>query len=82
MSLLEGLRAEARRQPECADSYYRCVQYAYAYLFAPEICEPINPLDGRDFPDHPLYNCDPSWFLPAVGAWYRTRDWIDRRLAG
>ena len=21
------------------------------------------------------------WFLPMIGAWYRTRDWIDRRLA-
>ena len=36
----------------------------------------------REFPEHPLYNGDPSWFLPAIGAWYRTRDWIDRRLAG
>jgi glycine/D-amino acid oxidase-like deaminating enzyme len=43
---------------------------------------PVNPLDGRAFPDHPLYNGDPSWFLPAIGAWYRTRDWLDRRLAG
>ncbi len=38
-------------------------------------------LDGRAFPEHPLYNGDPSWFLPIVGAWYRTRDWLDRRLA-
>ncbi len=43
--------------------------------------EPINPLDGRAFPEHALYNGDPSWFLPLIGAWYRTRDWIDRRLA-
>jgi glycine/D-amino acid oxidase-like deaminating enzyme len=42
---------------------------------------PINPLDGREFPTHPLYNGDPSWFLPMVGAWYRTRDWIDRKRA-
>ena len=42
---------------------------------------PVNALDGRDFPDHPLYNGDPSWILPVIGAWYRTRDWIDRRLA-
>jgi glycine/D-amino acid oxidase-like deaminating enzyme len=42
---------------------------------------PMNALDGRDFPDHPLYNGDPSWILPVIGAWYRTRDWIDRRLA-
>jgi glycine/D-amino acid oxidase-like deaminating enzyme len=43
---------------------------------------PINPLDGRDFPAHAFYNGDPSWFLPMVGAWYRTRDWLDRRLVG
>jgi glycine/D-amino acid oxidase-like deaminating enzyme len=43
---------------------------------------PVNALDSRDFPDHALYNGDPSWFLPMIGAWYRTRDWIDRRLAG
>jgi glycine/D-amino acid oxidase-like deaminating enzyme len=42
---------------------------------------PINPLDGRDFPESRFYNGDPSWFLPLVGAWYRTRDWIDRRRA-
>jgi glycine/D-amino acid oxidase-like deaminating enzyme len=43
--------------------------------------EPVNPLDGRDFPEHALYNGEP-WFLPMIGAWYRTRDWVDRRLAG
>jgi glycine/D-amino acid oxidase-like deaminating enzyme len=42
---------------------------------------PVNPLDGRDFPEHALYNGDPSWFLPMIGAWYRTRDWLDRRRA-
>ena len=42
--------------------------------------EPVNPLDGRPFPEHALYNGEP-WFLPLVGAWYRTRDWIDRRRA-
>lgn len=42
--------------------------------------EPVNPLDGRDFPEHALYNGEP-WFLPMIGAWYRTRDWLDRRLA-
>jgi glycine/D-amino acid oxidase-like deaminating enzyme len=42
--------------------------------------EPINPLDDREFPEHALYNGEP-WFLPMIGAWYRTRDWIDRRLA-
>ncbi|MFO1079898.1 MAG: FAD-dependent oxidoreductase [Reyranellaceae bacterium] len=41
---------------------------------------PVNPLDGRTFPTHPLYHGNP-WFLPMIGAWYRTRDWIDRRLA-
>jgi glycine/D-amino acid oxidase-like deaminating enzyme len=42
---------------------------------------PINAFDGREFPEHPLYNGDPSLFLPLIGAWYRTRDWIDRRRA-
>lgn len=42
---------------------------------------PVNPLDGRAFPDSPFYNGDPSWFLPMIGVWYRTRDWIDRRRA-
>lgn len=34
-----------------------------------------------DFPDHPLYSGNP-WFLPVIGAWYRLRDELDRRLAG
>jgi glycine/D-amino acid oxidase-like deaminating enzyme len=42
---------------------------------------PINAFDGREFPGHPLYNGDPSMYLPLIGAWYRTRDWLDRRLA-
>jgi glycine/D-amino acid oxidase-like deaminating enzyme len=42
---------------------------------------PVNPLDGRDFPENRFYNGDPSWFLPLIGAWYRTRDWLDRRRA-
>jgi glycine/D-amino acid oxidase-like deaminating enzyme len=42
---------------------------------------PVNPLDGRDFPESRFYNGDPSWFLPIIGAWYRTRDWLDRRRA-
>ena len=41
---------------------------------------PVNAFDGRTFPTTPLYNGNP-WFLPIVGAWYRTRDWIHRRLA-
>ena len=36
--------------------------------------------DTEDFPDHPLYSGNP-WFLPAIGAWYRLRDALDRRLA-
>ena len=43
---------------------------------------PVNAFDGREFPEHPLYNGDPSLYLPLIGAWYRTRDWVDRRLAG
>jgi glycine/D-amino acid oxidase-like deaminating enzyme len=42
---------------------------------------PVNAFDGREFPEHPLYNGDPSLYLPLIGAWYRTRDWLDRRLA-
>jgi glycine/D-amino acid oxidase-like deaminating enzyme len=38
---------------------------------------PANAFDGRDFPTMPLYSGNP-WFLPMVGAWYRTRDWWDR----
>ena len=37
--------------------------------------------DAEDFPDHPLYSGNP-WFLPAIGAWYRLRDELDRRFAG
>lgn len=36
--------------------------------------------DTEDFPTHPLYTGNP-WFLPAIGAWYRFRDDLDRRLA-
>ena len=32
------------------------------------------------FPTMPLYSGNP-WFLPMVGAWYRTRDWWDRATA-
>jgi len=38
-------------------------------------------LDGLPFPTRPLYNGDPSWFLPVVGGWYRLRDHIDRVAA-
>lgn len=36
--------------------------------------------DGLPFETRPLYYGTP-WFLPAVGTWYRLRDWVDRRLA-
>ena len=36
--------------------------------------------DGLPFETRPLYTGVP-WFLPAVGAWYKFRDWIDRRAA-
>jgi glycine/D-amino acid oxidase-like deaminating enzyme len=35
--------------------------------------------DQPEFPTHPLYHGNP-WFLPAVGAWFRTADWLDRRF--
>ena len=34
-----------------------------------------------EFPDVPLYNGSPNWALPAVGAYYRFRDGLDRALA-
>jgi hypothetical protein len=36
--------------------------------------------DTEDFPHHPLYS-GKSWFLPAVGGYYRLRDNLDRLLA-
>ncbi|WP_202614795.1 FAD-binding oxidoreductase [Elioraea sp. Yellowstone] len=36
--------------------------------------------DGLPFPTLPLYAGRP-WFLPLVGAWYRTRDRLDRMAA-
>lgn len=38
--------------------------------------------DSEEFPDHALYNGDPRWFLPIVGRYFRTRDWIDRHFGG
>jgi glycine/D-amino acid oxidase-like deaminating enzyme len=35
--------------------------------------------DQPDFPTHPLYRGNP-WFLPLVGAWFRSADWWDRRM--
>ena len=34
--------------------------------------------DGLPFETRPLYTGVP-WFLPTVGAWYKFRDWMDRR---
>jgi len=34
-----------------------------------------------EFPDFPLYNGSPNWALPAIGAYYRLRDGLDRALA-
>ena len=42
--------------------------------------KPVNAFDGREFPTVPLYGGKP-WFLPLVGTWYRTRDWLDRKAA-
>jgi glycine/D-amino acid oxidase-like deaminating enzyme len=42
---------------------------------------PANAFDSDDFPTRPFYGGDPSWVLPWVGAWYRMRDWWDRRAA-
>lgn len=41
---------------------------------------PVNAFDGREFPTVPFYGGTP-WFLPLVGSWYRTRDWMDRKAA-
>lgn len=40
----------------------------------------MNAFDGGEFPTVPFYDGNP-WFLPMVGAWYRARDWFDRRGA-
>lgn len=34
--------------------------------------------DRPEFPTHPLYHGTP-WFLPYIGAYFRMRDWLDRR---
>lgn len=36
--------------------------------------------DNLPFETRPFYHGHP-WFLPAVGAWYQIRDWLDRRWA-
>lgn len=35
--------------------------------------------DQPEFPDHKLYTGN-TWFLPWIGRYFRTRDWIDRKL--
>ena len=35
--------------------------------------------DRPEFPDHALYNGN-TWFLPWIGRYFRTRDWLDRRF--
>jgi glycine/D-amino acid oxidase-like deaminating enzyme len=35
--------------------------------------------DQPEFPSHPLYRGSP-WFLPLIGTWFRTADWLDRRF--
>jgi glycine/D-amino acid oxidase-like deaminating enzyme len=39
----------------------------------------INAFDRPEFPAHPLYNGN-TWFLPWIGRYFRTRDWIDRSI--
>jgi glycine/D-amino acid oxidase-like deaminating enzyme len=39
----------------------------------------ICAFDQPEFPSHPLYNGS-TWFLPFIGYYFRTRDWMDRRL--
>jgi glycine/D-amino acid oxidase-like deaminating enzyme len=40
-----------------------------------------NPLASLDWPAIPGHFGKP-WFLPLIGAWYRTLDWLDGRRAG
>lgn len=40
----------------------------------------VPSFDGQEFPTRPFYTGNP-WMLPAVGNWYRFRDWLDRTLA-
>ena len=35
--------------------------------------------DRPEFPDHALYTGN-TWFLPWIGRYFRTRDWLDRRF--
>jgi glycine/D-amino acid oxidase-like deaminating enzyme len=37
--------------------------------------------DGLPFTTRPFYSGNPSWFLPALGNWYRLRDKLERMFA-
>jgi glycine/D-amino acid oxidase-like deaminating enzyme len=37
-------------------------------------------LDQPEFPDHPFYNGS-TWFLPWIGRYFRTLDWVDRKFS-
>jgi glycine/D-amino acid oxidase-like deaminating enzyme len=39
----------------------------------------ICAFDRPEFPDHPLYTGN-TWFLPWIGRYFRTRDWLDRQF--
>jgi glycine/D-amino acid oxidase-like deaminating enzyme len=41
----------------------------------------ICAFDRAEFPDHPFYNGN-TWFVPWIGRYFRTRDWIDRNIGG
>lgn len=41
----------------------------------------ICAFDQEGFPTHPLYHGN-TWFVPWIGRYFRTRDWIDRNIAG
>jgi glycine/D-amino acid oxidase-like deaminating enzyme len=41
----------------------------------------ICAFDREEFPTHPLYTGN-TWFLPWIGRYFRTRDWIDRNIVG
>ncbi len=40
----------------------------------------VSAFDQPEFPDHPLYTGN-TWFLPWIGRYFRTRDWIDRNFS-
>ncbi|HVJ83324.1 MAG TPA: hypothetical protein VNC50_19825, partial [Planctomycetia bacterium] len=56
LSFAEGQKAEAAGNTECTEHFYRAIQYSYAYLTAPEIPEPLSPLDPRTRLACDLYN--------------------------